>query len=392
MPDTLKRLLHAGSAGWVIPLALLALPGCGDLLAVEGVTYTSDRGTGPHVNAVFCDVPRSPGRRCATAADKAIGIRLSAAAIALVTGQKSTIGLDDSPEALARCSGEPEAVLFQSEFPDGHAVCVDCGGAIGAPPHAYADANTLCVSECKDLYVATGQPGDPALFCAFLSHVSTNFAPSGSACYDGACSDGGIPLPDFVDPRRTPEPVVWGDLAGVGVTGTTLIRTAPTPPNPQVFDAGAASTQLFTHGDGYVEFTVNEVDKSRLCGLSSGAPPDTNPDAASIGFAFDLFKDGHIYLFEKGTKIAGPDTDPGHQNSFGVYQTGEKYRINVRDNFDGTAKITYSRVTASCSVGNLCPDQLLYTSTSPAPYPIRVDSSFHDQGATLSDVRVVRIR
>jgi hypothetical protein len=375
----------------VIPLALIALPGCGTLLTVDDVTYTSDRGPGPHPSAVFCDAPLPPGRRCATANDKAMGIRLSAAAIALVTGQKSTIGLDDSPEARGRCSGEPEAVLFQDQFPDGHPVCVDCS-RIGAPPLPYADANALCVADCKDLFVASGQSGDPALFCAVLAHVSTNFVPSGSACYDGACSDVGVPRPDFFDPRRSPEPVVWGDLAGVGVTGTTLIRTSPTPPNPQVFDAGAASTQLFTRGDGYVEFTVNEVDKSRLCGLSSGAPPDTNPDAASIGFAIDLFKDGRLYIFEKGAKVAGPDTDPGHMNSFGPYQGGEKYRINVRDNFDGSAKISYTRVTASCAVGNLCPEQVLYTSTASASYPIRVDTSFHDQGATLADVRVVRIR
>jgi hypothetical protein len=391
MRNIFRRTLRQWSPGWILPLALLALPRCSSFSSGGDVSFTADRGASLLSSAVFCDIQQPPGRRCANATDKALGIRLESAAIELATGQKSTIGLDESPDARGRCGGEPEAVLFQGQFPDGQPVCLNCS-RIGAPPLPYADASALCVALCKDLFKSSGQPGDPALFCTGeRAHVSTNFVPAGGACFDGVCLDVGTPRADFLDPRRAPEPVTWGDLIGVGVTGTTLFRTTPTP-GPGVFDAGAASVQVIGSGDAYVEFTAVGLDKTRLCGLTSGAPPDTNPGFDSIEFAVDLFKDGHVYIFEQGVKIAGPDTDPAHLNSFGTYQNGEKYRITLKNNFDGSAKVTYSRLTGSCTDGSVCPEQPLFTSSRPAHYPIRVDSSFHDQGATLNNVRLVRIR
>ena len=64
----------------------------------------------PHTTLVFCDIEKPLERHCATAIEKATGVRLNAAAVALVAGQSGgNIGLDESPEARARCGGEPEA-------------------------------------------------------------------------------------------------------------------------------------------------------------------------------------------------------------------------------------------------------------------------------------------
>ena len=93
-----------------------------------------------------------------------------------------------------------------------------------------------------------------------------------------------------MDPRKTPEAVIWTSLVGVGVSGAdsnTLTRTAVATGD---FDAGAASTQTITHGDGYVEFTATETNKGRMCGLSTGGPPDADPTSGDMGFGINLNK------------------------------------------------------------------------------------------------------
>jgi len=65
----------------------------------------------------------------------------------------------------------------------------------------------------------------------------------------------------------------------------------------------------------------------------------------------------------------------------------------VTGNSDGTASITYSRVTGSCVPRSLCAETVFYTHAGiPAQSTLRVDASFREQGATLIDVRIVHIR
>jgi hypothetical protein len=171
--------------------------------------------------------------------------------------------------------------------------------------------------------------------------------------------------------------------------GGSLTRTAPNP--GLLYVSGAASSQFITHGDAFVEFEATETNKTRLCGLSTvpfGNPPDTDPNFTSIGFALDVHGDGHIYLFEGGAQIvlgADPDT------SYGTYAAGTKFRVKVKDNFDGTATIAYVKVLVPCAPGTACPETPIYTSGSVA-YPLRVDSSLRDQGSTLTNVALVRIQ
>jgi hypothetical protein len=377
---------RAFTLGWVLPFALLALPNCALLVGLGDYQAPGpgglDPGPLPHSGTILCDIEsgETNARHCpATDDDELVGVRLAEAAVDLVTGIGSGIAIDDSQATRNRCQGRPEAITYWTQFPDGLPVCLNCG-QIGSA--SYPDAGAACMAKCREMFPLLGGVGDAATFCAAHARASTNFTPPGTACYASACFDSGSPRPAFPDQRRGPEPVNWQDTIKVTANGNNLTRTDPTPSDPQVFDGGADSSQVISHGDGYVEFTASETDKSRLCGLSTGAPPDLNPNYQNIGYAIDLFRDGQVSIWENGIKVkdAGP------------YQAGEKFRVAVRANDDGnTATLTYLRVTGSCLDGHTCATELLYTSQFPARYPLRVDTSFHEQFGTLTNVGLVYI-
>ena len=106
MPRPLMTTKFGPNVRRLLPLALIA-----PLVACLMRGPAPDLFGGP--NVVSCDISRPSGRRCATADDVKAGIRLAAAAEALVSGQTSTIGIDDSPAALVRCGGVAEAIEFE---------------------------------------------------------------------------------------------------------------------------------------------------------------------------------------------------------------------------------------------------------------------------------------
>jgi hypothetical protein len=223
--------------------------------------------------------------------------------------------------------------------------------------------------------------------------VSTN-APL-DRCFADACSSGGTPTPGFVDPRRVPEAVVWQDLIGVSAAGNNLTKTSPTSPNPNLLNAGAASTQQFARGDGYVEFSAAETNLTHLLGLSAipaGCPlpcADTDPSQNDVGFGIVLNLDGRFYVVESGTLVAGP----GPQGSFGTYTAGERFRVSLSVRPDGSAKVAYGRIIGACTPGAPCNETVFHFSTATPPhYPFCVDAAFREINATLTDVRVVRIQ
>jgi hypothetical protein len=256
----------------------------------------------------------------------------------------------------------------------GSSKCLNCGGVIGP---VYADVNAACVDVCRDMNVF----GDA--FCADPANIhaaSTN----ASSCFANACTDNALPM-TFLDPRSTPEPVSWTSLVGVATSGpdsNTLTRTAVATGN---FDAGAASSQVMTHGDGYVEFTASETSTGRICGLSTGAS-DADPTQSDLGFAIHLTAVGGVIIYESGVPVVGPNPD----STFASYASGDRLRVSFADHFDGTATISYSLIPSSCS-GPSCSGTVLRT-VAGAAYPFRVDATFRQQGGTLSDVRIVRIK
>src|SRR5262245_23259790 len=111
---------------------LLMIPSCSlDTSGLGGGGFNT-RGR-PMTGAVFCDIEdQQAPRHCATADERATGIRLSQAAVALVRGQSSNVGLDFSPAALQAqgCAADQGvAITFKGPFPEGTHFCLEIGRA-----------------------------------------------------------------------------------------------------------------------------------------------------------------------------------------------------------------------------------------------------------------------
>jgi len=339
-------------------------------------------------SAIMCDFPKpmKPDlSTCATQAEVDSGnfMPMSEAATALVTGKTKPIALDWSVDAMAECLGLPKKVEYLAgSFPDGAAVCLNCGSQI---PLTYANPTKACIAKCEDLVAASNGfiPADVHDYCVTNAHTSTNFTKD--ACYDGACSSGGTPVPGFVDPRRNQEPVTWVDKIGADDNGGTnsLTQTAATIG----WQAGAASAQTVLNGDAWVEFSVTETNTGhRLSLRSSCAEPincqDMDASEVDLGFIINLGGDGLVYTQDLGSPESGP---------FGSYSAGERYRIRARDNHNGYAVVSYSRVIGACSPGTECVEDVFNTSATLLAYPLRVDASLRQQNSTLANVTIVRI-
>src|SRR5262249_28515088 len=166
---------------------------------------------------------------------------------------------------------------------------------------------------------------------------------------------------------------------------------------PAAFDAGAASVQFIHRGDAYIEFSAGETTLSHVVGLSQvradctdpAACPDTVAGLADIQFALSLARTGEYGIFESGVPIPGPQPN----GTCGNYSAGERFRITLHDNYDGTAAVTYSKLTAPCIPGAPCAEEPILERKGPAAlYPLRVDASFREQGAIVTDVRIVRVQ
>ena len=348
-------------------------------------------------DAIFCDIPkpRAPGDDgCASQedAENAANISLSEAAIALVNGETATFALDFSEAATTACGGLPRIIKYFGPYPQGMRVCINCSTQIDA---VYVNPTEACRAKCIDEVNADGFiPAEGANdYCEANAKVSTNFDPA--ECQDDACTLSGSPNMNWVDPRETPEPVQWIDHIGTSDSSGTnsLERIAPTTTPTADFDAGAASAQVITTGDAWVEFSaLDGTDKAHVLGVresrdASDNPctdtstcADGDPSLNGIGFAISLNTDGQVYVLEiiAGVlEIQGP---------FGTYTSGERYRVHVTDRHDGTTTITYSRIVLGVDT------QFAETTLDHPRYPLRVDAIFREQGAILSNVNIVRIK
>ena len=392
MRDSLKSSGRRPRTAWYWPLVLLALPHCTFDFDSAGPFPSFDPGPEPAASAIMCDIPVVPGEGddpCASMDEAASGIPLTAAATALATGVSHNIGLDFRPDVVAQCGG-PGKTRFQGPFPDGFAVCLNCGAQI---PAVYADPTEVCVAQCKDLInFGSGPIPDEGAdaFCTANARVSTNF--DKDTCFDNACTRGGTPSPDFVDPRRTPENVAWIDLFGTDDFGNTLTRIAETTgPDDDDFNAGAASAQLITSGDAWVEFEATQTNLSHVLGVRAScddpaACPDKDHSLDDIGFSISLNSNGMVYVIESATPLTvlGPFDPP--------YSIGERFRVKIKDNHNGTATISYARLIGPCTIGTVCTEDEFATMAGPAPqYPLRVNVSFREQSATIANVTIVRI-
>jgi hypothetical protein len=282
------------TAAWLSVLAGLTIPGCS--LSRSVIPGHLNRGSLPRSGLIFCDIENmSVPPHCATPTDVSVGIPLAAAAVALTKGQSNNIGLDFSPSAtsaLGCAPGQPVAITFRGAFPDGAPLCVNWEDYV----HSYPTNSAACTARCKDL-----TPGGDA-FCELSdhAHVSTNF--SNYDRFQDACRNEGVVRTDFVDPRRTPEPVTdWASYDGVERSGPIYNTLTRTSPDTGLFDAGAASRTGIVSGDGYVEFTAIETDKDRICGLATGwagvgGSDDRDGTPADISFGLGAQSDATVHI------------------------------------------------------------------------------------------------
>jgi hypothetical protein len=377
---------------WLVPMALLPLPGC-SCFGLECL-FPLDTPQPPQSWAVFCEIEDyHVPRRCATPADLDLGIRMANAAVALTRREDSTIGLDYSPEAtqaLGCPAGTPVAVTFVGAYAKGTEMCLNDGPAKVGPSGLWHSADLACVSKCLDLFGTNPPDAGVNAFCNQRARAATNFPSLDDSDqldlftpYNGACTAGGMQNPSYdtalnPDARRVTGPPKWWYVSDGVEAGITLIRLAPTT---GAFDQGAATRHLVTEGDGYVEVTAVEGNTDRAIGVSSGILPDTDPTLGGIGFAVRLATSFGWIIHESGVARTG----------FTVYQPGDRFRIRFTDNFDGTATVTYVQIPASC-LPPMCEGMQVPITSPPAPYPLRVDASLYTQWASLGDVRLVRVK
>ncbi len=389
------------SGGWIWPLVLLALPACAFQTNGIKVPGVFDPGDQPLTSAVMCDIPKpqdsGKSYRCATATDVGVGLLDTTAAVSLADGTNKNAVLDQSADAINECGPLGRVTEYIDPFPTGTPVCLNCMQQI---PAKYKGPDDVCAAKCVELLDDEEMDpiGGSVAYCNANAHASTNFKPN--VCFTNACTAGGQPIV-FADPRRNAEPVEWstgiGEDIGVMVNGNTVTQTAATPPDTGTFadfQAGAAATQIITQGDAWVEFEANDNTVSQVLGVhpSSCAKaadcPDADPSLNDIGFAIILNKDQHFYTIESSPMVA---TSP---QAYGTYLAHDRFRLHITDNHDGTAKITYSKLTAACVPGMSCSANEMFFGQQVGPnpkYPLRIDASFREQGGTLANVLVMRI-
>jgi hypothetical protein len=113
------------------------------------------------------------------------------------------------------------------------------------------------------------------------------------------------------------------------------------------------STRAIATGDGYVEATVAEVDRSRMFGLSNG---DTDQGYNDIDFGIDVYNN-QFYVVENGATRYGP--------------------VTVKANDVLRVALTSGVVQYSIN------GALRYTSAATPHYPLLCDTALYDAGATI---------
>lgn len=193
------------------------------------------------------------------------------------------------------------------------------------------------------LYTSTQPPSYPLLFDTSLHHLGTTI------------TDAKI--------LNNTQKVTWTSVVGVNINGNNLTKTAIN----NWGNGGASSVQNIISGDGYVEFSTNEINTTKFAGLSNGIGDLSNGDLdqnyTNINFALGLNASGQIYIAENAVLKYGPS---------GAYVPGDIFRVKVE-----------SGVVRYFQNG-----KLLYTSTSSPVYPLMFDSSLYHTGTTITNALI----
>ncbi|MGB7926493.1 MAG: malectin [Pyrinomonadaceae bacterium] len=115
-------------------------------------------------------------------------------------------------------------------------------------------------------------------------------------------------------PASTPD-VVWTAFVNATANGSNLTKSSTS----NGWNAGAISTQTVTDGNGYVEFSTDETDTSKMCGLN-----DVNAGASytELDFAFYLRNDHQVLIYENGASTGVV---------YGDYDTDDRFRVELNN-------------------------------------------------------------
>ena len=155
--------------------------------------------------------------------------------------------------------------------------------------------------------------------------------------------------------------VIWTNPVNVTPSGNSITKTSG---GDAIWNAGAASLQTISYGDGYVEFSTNEIGTHKLAGLGN-----TDPDQGSNSIKYGFYLQGLglpvLYITESGSN---PSPDQWS------YAPGDIFRIAVES---GVVKY-YQNGT------------LRYTSAIAPVYPLIFDTSLYSQSpnATITNAKI----
>jgi hypothetical protein len=165
----------------------------------------------------------------------------------------------------------------------------------------------------------------------------------------------------------TPPPVAqnvtWQNIVGVCAGASCVPALSSNSIKKTAVDgwmnAGASSVENITATGGYVEFSVNENNRTRVAGLSNG---DVSLAQVEIDYGFSLESTGNLRTYENGTA-----------HSLGkTYVAGDIFRISVSANI---VKYYQNGV-------------LVYTSLVSPIYPLLLDTALNGLGSTIINAQI----
>jgi alpha-tubulin suppressor-like RCC1 family protein len=141
------------------------------------------------------------------------------------------------------------------------------------------------------------------------------------------------------------------NAANVGVSGTTVTKTSAAGWN------GGLNSTTSLGGDGWFEFSAQETNTDRVAGLGNG---NTDWSDADVDFGIFLKSDGTLAVLESGVS----------RGAFGAYAVGDRFRVEV-----GNGVVVYRKNGL-----------VFYTSAVAPTFPLAVDTSLNQVGATLANL------
>ena len=173
-----------------------------------------------------------------------------------------------------------------------------------------------------------------------------NQAASGDLTFTTAASGGGG------GGSGSRQNITWTGVLNCAVTGNSLQKNGGFEDTP---DAGARSMQVIASGDGYVEFTATEANRTRFCGLTRIA---SGHNYEAIDFAIKVTDTGRAEVRENNT----------YQRET-TYRSGDIFRVAIES---GTVK--YYKNGA-----------VFYTSARTPAYPLMVDAALINMSCTIAN-------